>query len=168
VEEHRPLIDVAIILAAAFPMLFLGRWLRLPEVISYLITGVVIGPHALGWIRNAAEVETIAEIGVALILFFIGLHVPLERLRTLGKTTLVAGSLQMALTLVLIAAIAVPAGIDPRRASFYGLMIALGSTAVVLPILARREEMGAAARQAARRWDADAYAARVGGLIEAL
>lgn len=142
-EGHRLLIDVAIILAAAFPMLFLGRQLRLPEVISYLITGVVIGPHALGWIRNTAQVEAVAEIGVALILFFIGLHVPLERLRALGKTTLVAGSLQMLLTLILIVLVSLPFAIDVRKASFYGLMIALGSTAVVLPILARREEMGA-------------------------
>ncbi|HEU4520732.1 MAG TPA: cation:proton antiporter, partial [Thermoanaerobaculia bacterium] len=142
-EERLLLVDVAIILGAAFPLLFLGRRLRVPEVISYLLTGIVIGPHALGWIRDAHRVEAIAEIGVALILFFIGLHVPLAKLRTLGRTTFVSGTLQMGLTVAAVVAISFPAGVDPLRSTFYGLMVALGSTAVVLPILTARDEMGA-------------------------
>ncbi len=142
-QEQHLLVDVAIILGASFPLLFLGRRFRVPEVISYLLTGVLIGPHALGWIRDTEQVESIAEIGVALILFFIGLHVPLEKLRTLGRTAFVSGSLQMILTVLVVVLMAVPLAIDIRRASFYGLMIALGSTAVVLPILSSRDEMGA-------------------------
>ena len=137
------LVDVAIILAAAFPLLFLGKRLKVPEVISYLVTGIVIGPHALGWVHDMDRVESIAELGVALILFFIGLHLPFDKLRSLGRTTLVSGSLQMALTVLVVVAIGIPFGSDPRRTAFYGLLIALGSTAVVLPILATRDEMGA-------------------------
>jgi monovalent cation:H+ antiporter-2, CPA2 family len=142
-EERLLLVDVAIILGAAFPLLFIGRKWRVPEVISYLLTGIVIGPHALGWIKDAHRVEAIAEIGVALILFFIGLHVPIAKLRTLGRTTFVAGGLQMGLTVAVVVAMAVAIGLDPVRATFYGLMVALGSTAVVLPILTSRDEMGA-------------------------
>ena len=101
-SPHGLLADVAIILAAAFPLLFLGKKFRVPEVIAYLVTGIVIGPHALGWIRDTAHVEQIAELGVALILFFVGLHLPFEKLRNLGKTTLVSGSLQMGLTVLLV------------------------------------------------------------------
>lgn len=137
------LTDIAIILCAAFPVLFIGRRLRMPEVISYLLTGVVIGPHALRLIDDTQNVQAIAEVGVALILFFIGLHVPLEKLRALGRTALVAGTLQMLFTVAGAVLIAVPLGLGWQRASFYGLMIALGSTAVVLPILATRDEMGA-------------------------
>ena len=137
------LFDVAIILAAAFPLLFLGKRFRVPEVIAYLVTGIVIGPHALGWIRDTRQVEVIAELGVALILFFIGLHLPFDKLRTLGKTTLVSGSLQMGLTVLLVVLVGMPFGSDPRRTAFYGILVALGSTAVVLPILATRDEMGA-------------------------
>src|SRR5688572_29464488 len=142
-EERLLLVDVAIILAAAFPLLFLGRWLRVPEVISYLVTGVVIGPHALAWIRDAHRVEAIAEIGVALILFFIGLHVPLAKLRSFGRTTFISGTLQMAFTVAAGLAISMVFGIDAPAAIFFGLMVALGSTAVVLPILTSRDEMGA-------------------------
>ena len=141
--ERLLLVDVAIILASAFPLLFLGRWLRVPVVISYLVTGIVIGPHALAWIRDAHRVEAIAEIGVALILFFIGLHVPLAKLWTFGRTTFISGTLQMALTVAAGVAISVPFGAEPRSAIFYSLMVALGSTAVVLPILTARDEMGA-------------------------
>lgn len=142
-EERLLLVDVAIILASAFPLLFLGRWLRVPVVISYLVTGIVIGPHALAWIRDAHRVEAIAEIGVALILFFIGLHVPLAKLRTFGRTTFISGALQMALTVAAGVAVSVPFGAELRPAIFYSLMVALGSTAVVLPILTARDEMGA-------------------------
>ncbi|HET7712659.1 MAG TPA: cation:proton antiporter, partial [Thermoanaerobaculia bacterium] len=135
--------DVAIILGAAFPLLLLGRRFRLPEVICYLITGVLIGPHALRLIPDPRRVEAIAELGVALILFFIGLHVPLERLRQLGRTAFVGGSLQLGLTIVLCAGAAAAAAMPLRQGLFYGMLIALGSTAVVLPILTSRDEMGA-------------------------
>jgi CPA2 family monovalent cation:H+ antiporter-2 len=142
-REHTLLVDVAIILASSFPLLFLGKRLRVPEVIAYLATGILIGPHALRWIPETHQVELIAELGVALILFFIGLQLPFDKLRTLGKTTLVSGSLQMGLTVLLVVLIGMPFGSDPRRTAFYGILIALGSTAVVLPILATRDEMGA-------------------------
>jgi monovalent cation:H+ antiporter-2, CPA2 family len=136
-------IDVAIILAASFPLLFLGKQLKVPEVISYLVTGIVIGPYALGWIHEMGRVEEIAELGVALILFFIGLHVPFDKLRTLGRSTLISGSLQLALTVLIVVLIGIPLSAGVRRTAFYGILIALGSTAVVLPILSTRDEMGA-------------------------
>jgi K+:H+ antiporter len=140
---HSLLTDVAIILASSFPLLFLGKRLKVPEVIAYLATGIVIGPHALGWIRDTHSVEQIAELGVALILFFIGLHIPFDKLRTLGRTTLVSGSLQIAFTVLAVILVGLFFQSDVRRSAFYGLLVALGSTAVVLPLLATRDEMGA-------------------------
>lgn len=136
------LVDVAIILAAAFPMLFIGRRFGIPEVIGYLLTGIVIGPHALALVRDTAAVESIAEVGVALILFFVGLHIPLERLRTLGRTAFLSGSLQIVLTVALVATVSMFVGLPAPRAMFHGILIALSSTAVVLPLLDWRGEMG--------------------------
>jgi CPA2 family monovalent cation:H+ antiporter-2 len=137
------LIDIAITLLAAFPLLFLGRYFRVPEVLSFIVAGVVIGPHALGLIDDARRIEEIAEIGVALILFFIGLHVPLGRLHALGRTAFVGGPVQMALTISLVTAIAFVLQIPLRLGIFYGLLVALGSTAVVMPILTMRDEVAA-------------------------
>jgi monovalent cation:H+ antiporter-2, CPA2 family len=134
--------DLAIILAASFPILLIGRRLGVPEVISYLVTGIAIGPYALGLVRDTAAVETIAEVGVALILFFVGLHIPLERLKSLGRTTFVSGSLQIAITTLLIGAIAMAFRLPIERSAFFGIMVALSSTAVVLPILSARGELG--------------------------
>ncbi|HKF43853.1 MAG TPA: cation:proton antiporter [Thermoanaerobaculia bacterium] len=136
-------VDVAIILAAAFPLLFLGKRLKVPEVISYLVTGILVGPHALAWIRDIHRVEEIAELGVALILFFVGLHVPFDKLKTLGRATLVSGSLQLGLTVAVMVAIGVLTNVGARKSAFYGILIAMSSTAVVLPILATRDEVGA-------------------------
>ncbi|MEA2462503.1 MAG: monovalent cation:H+ antiporter-2, family [Acidobacteriota bacterium] len=137
------MVDVAVILLAAFPLLFIGRRFRVPEVLSYIVTGIVIGPHALGFIKDPERVDTIAELGVALILFFIGLHVPLARLRALGRTAFLSGPVQMGLTALGVALITVAIGRDFRAGMFYGLLVALGSTAVVLPILTTRDEVGA-------------------------
>jgi CPA2 family monovalent cation:H+ antiporter-2 len=142
-HEGSLVFDVAIILSSAFPLLFLGKVLKVPEVISYLVTGILVGPHALGWIREMGRVEEIAELGVALILFFIGLHVPFDKLKTIGRATLVSGSLQLAITVLIVVLIGIPLGTGARRAAFAGILIALGSTAVVLPILSTRDEMGA-------------------------
>ena len=141
-QEQPLLVDVAIILVAAFPLLFLGRRVRIPEVLSYIIAGIIIGPHALGLIRDAHRVEVIAELGVALILFFIGLHVPVARIRAMGRTAFLSGPVQMGLTALTVAVITLAFGSSFRLGLFYGLLVALGSTAVVLPILTTRDEMG--------------------------
>ena len=143
VHDTPLLVDVAIILLAAFPLLFLGRKFRVPEVLSYIVAGIIIGPYALAWIQHTERVEVIAELGVALILFFIGLHVPLARLRALGRTAFLAGPAQMILTTLAVAGITVLLHGAFRTGLFYGLLVALGSTAVVLPILTTRDEMGA-------------------------
>ena len=137
------LTDVAIILVAAFPLLLAGRRFGVPEVLSFITAGIAIGPHALGFIADAPRIEAIAEVGVALILFFIGLHVPLGRLRALGRTAFVGGPLQMALTIALVTGVALAFATPLRLALFYGVLVALGSTAVVLPILAMRDEVAA-------------------------
>lgn len=137
------LIDVAIILLAAFPLLFLGRRFRVPEVLSFIVAGIVIGPHALGLISDVKRIEEIAEIGVALILFFIGLHVPLGRLKALGRTAFLGGPVQMGLTIALVTSIALGFAVPLRLGIFYGVLVALGSTAVVLPILTMRDEVAA-------------------------
>ncbi|HEX2123154.1 MAG TPA: cation:proton antiporter, partial [Thermoanaerobaculia bacterium] len=136
------LVDVAIILLAAFPLLFLGRKMRVPEVLSYIVAGMIIGPHALAFVRDAHRVEAIAELGVALILFFIGLHVPIARLKALGRTAFLSGPVQMALTSLAVAGVTVALGGSFRLGLFYGMLVTLGSTAVVLPVLTTRDEMG--------------------------
>ncbi len=134
--------DVAVVLAASFPVLYLARRLRLPTIVGFLVTGVVSGPHALGLISDAQRVEHIAELGVVLILFFAGIHFPLSRLRDLSKTAVPGGFLQLTLTTGLVVLLTGFAGTPLRQAIFYGFLVTLSSTAVLLPVIAARDEMG--------------------------
>ncbi|MCK6682611.1 MAG: cation:proton antiporter [Thermoanaerobaculia bacterium] len=135
--------DAAVILAASFPVLFLCRRLRLPQIVGFLVTGIAIGPHALGWLADAGRVEGIAEFGVVLILFFVGLQFPVTKLFSLGRTALVGGFLQMSLTTAAIAILKMAVGSPWNEAVFYGMLISVSSTAVILPILSARDEVAA-------------------------
>ena len=135
--------DLAVVLAASFPVLFVCRRLKLPQVVGFLVTGIVIGPHALGWVREARRVESLAEFGVALILLFVGLEFPIRRLKALGRTSFVGGSLQMALTAAAGFALTRAIGASSNEAVFLGLLVSVSSTAVVLPILKQRDELAA-------------------------
>lgn len=143
--------DVAVLLAASFPVLFACKRLNQPQIVGFLLTGVAIGPHALGWLRDAGRVEGIAQLGVVLILFFVGLEFPLEKLANLGRTALVSGSLQLVLTTALVLAgvlglQAAAPGLLPNPVGsglFLGFLVSLSSTAVLLPLLQARDEMAA-------------------------
>ena len=71
---HSPLQSVLILLATAVLVVVVFRLLRLPPMLGYLIVGVAIGPHALGWISDTAEARGLAEIGVVFLMFSIGLE----------------------------------------------------------------------------------------------
>ena len=133
--------DVAVLLAASFPILFLGRALRLPPILGFLLTGVLIGPHALGLLGDPQTVERIAELGVVLILFFVGLEFPLARLRGLGKPALISGSLQIVLTVTAVALATWKLSDSFGTALFNGFLVAFSSTAVILPVLMARDEL---------------------------
>jgi CPA2 family monovalent cation:H+ antiporter-2 len=141
VLERTFLRDLVVVLASSFPVLWVCRRLKLPQIVGFLVTGVVLGPHALGWVRETARVEAVAEFGVALILFFVGLEFPLRRLRALGRTSLVGGALQMVLTAAAAGAASAALGSAPNEALFHGLLVSVSSTAVVLPLLKQRDEL---------------------------
>jgi CPA2 family monovalent cation:H+ antiporter-2 len=134
--------DLALVLAASLPVLFVFRKLKAPAIAAFLVTGILIGPHALGLVEDPVRVSSIAELGVALILFFVGLEYPLARLRTMGRAALVGGSLQMAFAAAATAAALVLLRVPTRQAVFAGFLVAVSSTAIVLPILAARDELG--------------------------
>src|SRR5450759_5233107 len=141
--ERTFLRDLAVVLAASFPVLFVCRRLKLPQIVGFLVTGVAIGPHARGWVREADRVDSVAKFGVALILLFVGLEFPIRRLKALGRTSLVGGTLQMTLTAAGGYALARLWGSAPNQAVFVGLLVSVSSTAVVLPILKQRDELAA-------------------------
>ncbi|MDX1624174.1 MAG: cation:proton antiporter [Gemmatimonadota bacterium] len=135
--------DFVVVLAASVVVLLLSHAIRLPAVVGFLLTGLLIGPHGLHLIREEAIVEVFAEVGVVLLLFTIGLEFSLQRLRRVGRAFFVGGSLQTMLTIGVVTALVALAGRPPERALFYGFLAALSSTAIVLKLYADRRELDA-------------------------
>lgn len=135
--------DLVILFGAALVVVLVLNRLRLPTIAGFLVAGAAIGPSGLGWIGNVHDIEQLAEIGVVLLLFTIGLEFSLRELRRLGRVLVVGGGLQVALTTAVVAGLAHLAGIEPARGIFYGFLVALSSTAIVLKGLAERGETDA-------------------------
>lgn len=124
--------DLLILLLASIPIAFICHRLRLPVIVGFMITGVVIGPTALGVIKDAQAIESLAEIGVALLLFTIGLEFSLRRLMEMKRLVLGGGGLQVALTILIVVVIEKLLGRPTNQAVFFGFLFALSSTAIVL------------------------------------
>jgi CPA2 family monovalent cation:H+ antiporter-2 len=108
-----------------------------------MITGIVIGPHALGLIKDVQAIEVLAEIGVALLLFTIGLEFSLRRMLEMKRLVLLGGGLQVILTTLLVTGIANLLGRPLNEAVFFGFLFALSSTAIVLKSYIDRAEIDA-------------------------
>lgn len=118
--------------------------LRLPTIIGFLVSGVAVGPSALGLVRHVDNVSVLAEIGVVLLLFSIGLELSLSSLIRMGRLVLMAGALQMTLTVIAVGVAALLIGEGVQRAAVWGILVALSSTAVVLKLYQERGELDAA------------------------
>jgi CPA2 family monovalent cation:H+ antiporter-2 len=135
--------DLIVIFGAALVVVLLLSRLRLPTIAGYIVAGALLGPSGFGWVKDAHEIEQLAEIGVVLLLFTIGLEFSLKELKRLGRVLLVAGALQVGLTTAAVTGLAVLGGLDPARGVFLGFLVALSSTAIVLKGLAERGETDA-------------------------
>jgi CPA2 family monovalent cation:H+ antiporter-2 len=134
--------ELVIVLAASVLIIFISHKLRLPSVVGFLLTGVLIGPGGLSLVRNDTTVRTMAEIGVVMLLFTIGLEFEPARLKRIRRNFSLGGSLQVALTTVVtIGLLWGLFGVRFEAALFYGFLVSLSSTAVVLKILGDRGEL---------------------------
>lgn len=135
--------DLLIILLVSVPVAFACLRLKLPLLVGLMLTGIVIGPYGLGLVKELEAIEILAEIGVMLLLFTIGLEFSLHRLREMKRLVLIGGGLQVGLTIVVFALIAVIFGRGFNQAVFFGFLVALSSTAIVLKSYAERKEIDA-------------------------
>ena len=138
---HNTLQPVLILLAAAVLVVVVFRTLRLPPLLGYLIVGVAIGPHALGWITTTDEVRSLAEIGVVFLMFSIGLEFSLTRLMTMRRIVFGLGAAQVLATLALVVGVSVAVGVSWRDGIVLGGALAMSSTAILAKLLAERFEL---------------------------
>ncbi|MEK7843798.1 MAG: monovalent cation:proton antiporter-2 (CPA2) family protein, partial [Pseudomonadota bacterium] len=132
---------VLILLATAVLAVVVFRLLRLPPILGYLLAGIVIGPHALGWIPEASEASHLAEFGVVFLMFSIGLEFSLPKLVTMKHIVFGFGAAQVGTTMLTVMAVALLMGLDWRVGLALGGALAMSSTAIVSKMLAERLEL---------------------------
>lgn len=130
-----------ILLAVAVGVVVLCRILRLPAMLGYLIVGIMIGPHALGWIPDAPETRHLAEFGVVFLMFSIGLEFSLARLRSMQRLVFGLGTAQVVATILLVMLASSFFGLDWRAGLALGGVLAMSSTAIVSKMLVERAEL---------------------------
>ena len=141
-QTHSWLASVLVFLVAVVIAVPLSRRLKLGSVFGYLAAGVVIGPYGLKWIQNPEAITGVSELGVALLLFVIGLELSPQRLWVMRRAVFGAGALQVLGSAMVMALIAVFGfHLKPVTAVVVGLGLALSSTAFGLQILAERREL---------------------------
>jgi monovalent cation:H+ antiporter-2, CPA2 family len=141
---HLPLLDeLAIIAALAVLVTVILSRLKLPTVAGLLAAGALLGPFGLGLVRSVHAIEVLAEIGVVLLLFSIGLEFSLSRIRDIFSQVALGGLLQVGLTTAVTAGVFVALGRSVGTGVFYGFVFTLSSTAIVLRALSERNELNA-------------------------
>jgi Kef-type K+ transport system membrane component KefB len=133
--------EIALILLVSALAGALATRLRQPLVVAFVVVGVVVGPSVLGLVRPGGELALLAEIGVALLLFVVGLRLDLHVVRTFGVVALVVGAVQVAVVAAGGAALSLALGLPPEAALYVGIGVALSSTIIVVKLLSDRREL---------------------------
>lgn len=137
------ILDLAISLGTAVILGVLCEKVGISSVVGYLIAGVAVGPGALGLVKSGEAVRAIAEIGVALLLFTIGLEFSFQRLRRMGGRVLLGATLAVCATVTVGMIVAIAAGLSWQASLGLGMVVSLSSTAMVLRILKDRNDLDA-------------------------
>lgn len=141
---HFPLLqDLLIFMGFSAIVVYALQRIRLPSILGFLVTGILIGPHGLGLVSESEQIELISEIGVILLLFVIGMELSIKHLVSIKNTVFIGGSLQVGLTILVAGSGYYFLGNSWEESLFVGFLFSLSSTAIVLKVLQDRNEMSA-------------------------
>jgi CPA2 family monovalent cation:H+ antiporter-2 len=142
--EHAFVLDLTVALGTSAVGGFIAHRLRQPALLGYIVAGFLIGPAGLRLINDIPQIQGLAEIGVAFLLFALGVEFSLTELRRVQKVAIQGSLLQMGLTTLLVMVVSLVTGwiTSPLQGVFLGFVLSLSSTAVVLKILTERGETG--------------------------
>ena len=138
------------LVGVVFTILVLGLLLRRfgqPQLVGYILAGVVIGPQGIGWVTDAQLVDNLGSLGVVLLLFFIGMEISPRQIARGWRIAIFGTLLQVGLSVLITAALGGWLGWPMARVVLLGFVISLSSTAVVLKLLADRGELQSKAGQ---------------------
>lgn len=140
-EDMSLLASMAIVLGVALVIGLVANRARLPVIFGYLVCGVVIGPNVFGLIKDVDDVETLATIGVVLLMFTLGLEFSLKTLREIGAVAVIGGLAQVVCTIALGLGVGQVLDLTLTESMLFGFFIALSSTIIVIKTLMDRGEL---------------------------
>ena len=133
--------DIVILLGFSVVVVFILQRFRLPSILGFLITGLIIGPYGFSLIQSQEQIEVLSEIGVILLLFVIGMELTVKQLSSIKRTVFYGGFMQVGLTITITSIIFLFLDFPWQQAVFVGFLFSLSSTAIVLKILQDRNEI---------------------------
>lgn len=133
--------EIVIVMGIALPIILLFQKLKVPSILGFLIAGVIVGPSAFNLLTSHHEVELLSEIGIIFLLFIIGIELSFKGLISIWRTVFIGGGLQVGVTILFTALVAMGFGLPINQSVFLGFLISLSSTAIVLKILNDRNEI---------------------------
>lgn len=135
-------LEIAQVLGVGTVLALVMYALRLPLMLGYLLTGIVVGPLGLHLLQNESALQAFSQLGVSSLLFIVGLHLAPSVLRDVGRPSFVAGTLQ-SLAMVGATAFALSfLGVSWKTGALYGLLIAFNSTIIITKLLSDKRELG--------------------------
>ena len=133
---------IVIIFGLASLVIFIFNKLKLPSVVGFLLTGIIAGPYALGLISNIDIIDVLAEIGVILLLFIIGMEFSIKKLLKIKNIVFIGGLMQVGITiLVVVLILHFFTHVPYNQAVFVGFLVALSSTAIILKVLQENDQI---------------------------
>lgn len=130
------------VLAIAVGVVVLCKTLRIPPILGYIVVGIIVGPHFMGWVPEAGDISLIAEFGIVFLMFTIGLEFSLRRMLKMRRLVFGLGGAQVLLTVIITTIIGHSLALDWHQAIVIGCIVALSSTAIVSKQLADQNEIG--------------------------
>ena len=151
--QTTPILEIGLILLAAVAAGWIARRLHLPAIVGYLAVGLGFSPFTPGYVADHEQLELLADVGVVLLLFEVGIEVDLARLRRDHGAVLLVAPVQVVLSMAIAAVVFLVAGLEPIAAALVGLCVALSSSVVIVNItLSRRRTTDRATDEALLGW----------------
>lgn len=133
--------DIAIIIIVAAFLTIVFRYLKQPSILAYILTGVILGPLDIYQLTSHDALETLGQLGITLLLFMLGLELKLRELKSIGKTAIIAGSLQMALTFLLGLGVSLLLNFSLTVATYIGIALSFSSTIIIVKLLSDKKDL---------------------------
>jgi len=133
--------DIGIIIIIATVLAYIIKLLKQPRIPAYILTGLIIGPLGLGLIKDYSVIRTLSEIGIAFMLFVVGMELDFRRLRDIGFVASVGGTIKSIILFIAAFLIAIYFGFKNIEAAYIGLILAFSSTMIVIKILSDKNEI---------------------------